>query len=412
MLYQRWLEIAHQHASEPAVIDAAAGQRLSFADLAGEVDRIPKCNDPILFPQGHSLDFIRTVLRGWRDDKIVCPLEAGQKPPAIPSPPKGCAHLKLTSATTGPARMIVFRAEQLFADAQNIVPTMGLKKDWPNVAFISLAHSYGFSNLITPLALFGIPLVLANPPLPEVLKRVASELREFTLPAVPALWQTWHDAGAIPKNVRLAISAGAPLSLNLEADIFKRHGLKIHNFYGSSECGGIAYDRSVTPRAEAALAGTALDSVLLRQTDGLLEVSGPAVGETYWPEADERLEKGSFLTCDLDELRAGEVYLRGRATDLINVAGRKVSPEVIERELLRHPAVRDCVVFGTPDAGSGRGECIAACVVGGTSEKELRDFLSPRVAPWQVPRIWHFMDALPRNERGKISRGELRKKLQ
>ena len=150
----------------------------------------------------------------------------------------------------------------------------------------------------------------------------------------------------------------------------------------------------------------------LRETDGLLEVSGPAAGETYWPEADERLDKGTFLTCDLVELRNGSVYLRGRATDLINVAGRKVSPEVIERELLRHPAVRDCVIFGTPDAGSGRGECIAACVVGAISEKDLRDFLSTRVAPWQVPRIWHFMDALPRNERGKISRGELRKKLQ
>src|SRR5438045_8288161 len=151
MPYQRGLEVAREHGTEPAVIDAAGSQRLSFAELAAEVDRIPKCSDPILFPQGHSLDFIRTVLRGWRDDKTVCPLEAGQKPPAIPPPPKGCAHLKLTSATTGPARMIVFRAEHLFADAQNIVSTMGLRKDWPNVAFISLAHSYGFPNLITPL---------------------------------------------------------------------------------------------------------------------------------------------------------------------------------------------------------------------------------------------------------------------
>jgi acyl-coenzyme A synthetase/AMP-(fatty) acid ligase len=266
---------------------------------------------------------------------------------------------------------------------------------------------------VLPLALFGIPLVLANPPLPEILRRIAGELSGFTLPAVPALWQAWREANAIPNNVRLAISAGAPLPINLEKDIFENRGLKIHNFYGSSECGGIAYDRSEAPRTDAALAGTALNNVSLRRTaDGLLEVSGPVVGETYWPEGDERLGGGTFLTCDLAELKDGNVYLRGRATDLINVAGRKVSPELIERELLRHPAVRDCVVFGTPDAGSGRGECIVACVVAETSEKDLREFLSPRVAPWQVPRIWHFVDALPRNERGKISRAELRKKLQ
>src|SRR3989442_1404516 len=183
MLYERWQRIAREHASEVAVFDGAAGQRLTFADLAREVDRAPKGKEPIGFPQGHSLDFVRTTLTGWRDGKIVCPLEVGQASPIIPPPPKCCAHLKLTSATTGPSRMIVFREEQLFADAQNIVSTMGLKTDWPNLAFISLAHSYGFSNLITPLALFGIPLVLASPPLPEVLKRVAIEITELTLAA-------------------------------------------------------------------------------------------------------------------------------------------------------------------------------------------------------------------------------------
>jgi acyl-CoA synthetase (AMP-forming)/AMP-acid ligase II len=63
-----------------------------------------------------------------------------------------------------------------------------------------------------------------------------------------------------------------------------------------------------------------------------------------------------------------------------------------------------------PDADSGRGECIAACVVAWASERELRDFLLAKVPAWQVPRVWHFMDALPRNERGKISRAELRRK--
>jgi long-chain acyl-CoA synthetase len=412
MLYDRWRQIAREHASEVAVRDASTNESITFADLADAIERAATPSAPVLFPQGHDTDFIRTVLLGWRFSRIVCPLENGQAPRAIDSPPATCAHLKLTSATTGPARMIVFREEQLFADAQNIVSTMGLRPEWPNIGFISLAHSYGFSNLILPLLLFGIPLTLAKPPLPEVLRALAKDLDAFTLAAVPALWQAWHEANAIPQNIRIAISAGAPLPLTLEADVFNKAGLKIHNFYGSSECGGIAYDRSETPRTDASLAGTALDNVAVSQTpEGLLTVSGGAVAETYWPGNHDRLKNRTFVTSDLVDLKSGHVYLRGRATDLINVAGRKVLPESIESALLRHPQVRDCVVFGMPDADSGRGECVTACVVSPVAERELREFLLATMPAWQVPRVWHFLDALPRNERGKISRAELRRKF-
>jgi acyl-CoA synthetase (AMP-forming)/AMP-acid ligase II len=409
MLYERWRQIAREHANELAVFD---GQRITFNELAESVDRAAAPEDEIIFPQGHGVEFVRAVLLAWKHGRVAFPVEAGQAPPTIGKLPEGCAHLKITSATTGPPRMIVFREEQLFADARNIVRTMGLRPDWPNAGLISLAHSYGFSNLVLPLLLFGIPLVLAKPPLPEILRAVAKEIGDFTLPAVPALWQAWHEAKALPENIRLAISAGAPLPLALERDIYNERGLKIHNFYGSSECGGIAFDSSDIPRTDADLAGRALDNVaLLRTPEGLLDVSGPAVAETYWPEPHPRLHNNSFVTSDLVELKYGQVYLRGRATDLINVAGRKVLPELIEAELRLHPAVRDCVVFGMPDADSGRGECIVTCIVAGASERDLREFLLARVPAWQVPRIWHFMDTLPRNERGKISRPELRRRF-
>src|SRR5437879_1003240 len=76
-------------------------------------------------------------------------------------------HLRTTSATGGPPCLVSFTAEQLAADAENVVATMGLRRDWPNLGVISLAHSYGFSNLIMPLLLHGIPLILAPAPLPE-----------------------------------------------------------------------------------------------------------------------------------------------------------------------------------------------------------------------------------------------------
>ena len=144
--------------------------------------------------------------------------------------------------------MVAFTAEQLAADAENIMVTMGLRPDWPNLGVISLAYSYGFSNLVLPLLLHGIPLYLAPSPLPVALRCAAHAQWNLTVAGVPALWHAWHKAGAILSNVRLAISAGAPLPLSLEQEVFAEHGVKIHNFYGCTECGGISYDAAPEPR--------------------------------------------------------------------------------------------------------------------------------------------------------------------
>src|SRR5205085_9914829 len=140
------------------------------------------------------------------------------KPLAVRTLPSSFVHLKSTSATTGQPRMVAFTAEQLMADAENIVQTMGLCAAWPNLGVISLAHSYGFSNLILPLLLHGIPLILVGSALPEAVRRAAATEGAVTLAAVPALWGKWHEGDAIPPNVRLAISAGAALPLKLEQD--------------------------------------------------------------------------------------------------------------------------------------------------------------------------------------------------
>jgi long-chain acyl-CoA synthetase len=411
MLYERWRQIARENRGEMALHDLASGERWTFAQLAtaaeqGDVAR------PVAHPQGR--EFVLTLLRAWRDGVVVCPLEAGQTPPVLDALSPGCIHLKTTSATTGAPRVVAFTAEQLAADAENIVATMGLRRDWPNLGVISLAHSYGFSNLILPLLLHGIPLVLVDAPLPEAVRQAADGLPGITLPAVPALWRAWHAAGAIPRNVRLAISAGAPLSLALEQAVFAASGLKIHNFYGSSECGGIAYDADAAPRTDESCVGAPMKNVRVEiAEDGCLEVLSGAVGETYWPENHANLNGGRFRTSDLAEVRDGRIFWRGRAGDQINVAGRKVSPDIIERALLGHPGVAACLVFGAPSADRERGETVVACVAAKKpmTGETLRQFLLGTLPAWQVPREWMFVDSLEADERGKISRAEWRRRF-
>ncbi len=415
MLYEHWRRIAAEQGHALALHDLASGRQWTFAGLARQAERLPKCNARVVCPQGHSAEFILTVLHAWRDNMIVCPLEPGQEPPLMRMPPAPCCHLKTTSATTGHPRQIAFRAEQLAADAENVVSTMGLRADWPNLGVISLAHSYGFSNLVLPLLLHGIPLILAPSPLPEVVRQASTLVPALTLPAVPALWNAWHQAGTLPRQIRLAISAGAPLSAALEKAVFKRSGLKIHNFYGSSECGGIAYDVATEPRSEDECAGTAMKNVLITlNAEGCVRVTSWAVGETYWPDPDHTLGGGRFQTSDLGELKDGWVYLRGRLGDQINVAGRKISPASIERVLAQHGAVKECLVFGFPSDDADRAEIIVACVAANhpVAADDLKQFLLARLPAWQVPRKWWFQDSLSANQRGKLSRAEWRKRFE
>ena len=288
---------------------------------------------------------------------------------------------------------------------------MGLDPAEPNLGVLSLAHSYGFSNLITPLLLQGIPLILVPSPLPELIQRAAAGFSRLTLPAVPALWRAWHEAGAIPGAVRCAISAGAPLSLALEQAVFARSGLKLHNFYGASECGGIAYDGTLQPRSDERIAGSALHRVSLGiGPTECLEVRGEAVGSGYWPQSEPTLKAGCFRTSDLVELTPeGGVHLLGRAADLMNVAGRKLAPETVEVVLRAHPGVKECLVFGVPAPDDPRGELVVACVEApGVTNASLREHAARHLVAWQVPREWWRVDALPVGVRGKLSRAEWR----
>jgi acyl-coenzyme A synthetase/AMP-(fatty) acid ligase len=407
MLYERWQKVARERRNEVALRDLASRKCWTFAQLDREAETPFPGNPAMVFPQGHTPEFIFTVLRAWRWNAVVCPLESHKQPLTVSPPPPPCCHLKTTPASTGMPRAVAFTEEQLAADARAIVMTMGLRPDWPNIGVISMAYSYGFSNLVLPLLLHGIPLFLAPSPLPVVLLDAVHSHCDVTVAGVPALWRAWHKAGAILHNVRLAVSAGAPLPLLLERDVFEEHGVKIHNFYGSTECGGVTYDATATPRLDETSVGRPLQDVeVALNPDGVLIVRSRAVGETYWPEPADTLGEGRFQTCDLAEITDGTVSLRGRTNDQINVAGRKVSPATIEQALREHEAVAECLVFGVPSGDPDRIDLIVACVTADrrSTTEELKQFLLGKLPSWQVPREWWFVKSLGANARGVVSR--------
>ena len=418
-LYHLWLSVAALRNAELALREPHGGRNWSFAQLRELAQQAPP-SPPLLHSSARGLALIVDVLRAWRDGAVLLADDgSGVPPPLLSMLQPGICHLKVTSGSTGTPRHVQFRAEQLAADAAQIVTTMGLRADWPNLGVISMAHSYGFSNLVLPLLLHGVPLWLLDNPLPETLRRALDTSHPLTLAAVPAMWQAWDRVGLEFAAVRLAISAGAPLPLALETAVFNRCNLKIHNFYGSSECGGIAYDRTAVPRSQATFVGTPMAGVTLTcdPATSCLRITSAAVAEGYVtadPAADPAADPGdgTWLASDLVHIDEQEaVYLLGRAGDFISVAGHKLAPSRIEEILQRIAGVRHCLVFGVPSPNAIRVEDVVACVnLAADTDLQVLKSAFTALPSTYCPRHWWLTADLQPDARGKFSRSHWRER--
>jgi len=324
--------------------------------------------------------------------------------------------LKLTSGTTAAPRAIRFRSHQLLADCNQICDTMGISDDDLNFGVIPVSHSYGFSNLLTPLMARGVPMVVSRDRTPRAVLADLARTGATVFPGTPAFYQAFCDIGDVPPlpKLRLCISAGAPLSSAVAKKFFEKFKQPIHSFYGASECGGICYDRHGTT-FEDGLVGQPMQGVEVELIDptesaSQIRVRSAAVSDGYFPEPnDQKLGDGVFVPDDLLERHDSALKIVGRISDVINVAGKKVNPAEVEAHLLRFKGVRQAVVFGRPTGAGLRNEEVAACVRASpdVSESDVLRFCRTALSGWQVPKRIFIVDIIPTNERGKISRREL-----
>ncbi len=328
--------------------------------------------------------------------------------------------LKLTSGTTAAPRAIRFRSHQLLADCNQICDTMNISDEDLNFGVIPVSHSYGFSNLLTPLMARGVPIVVSRDRTPRAVLADLARTGATVFPGTPAFYQAFSDIGDVPPlpKLRLCISAGAPLSSAVAKKFFEKFRQPIHSFYGASECGGICYDRHGTT-FEDGLVGQPMQGVEVELIDptestSQIRVRSAAVSDGYFPEPnDQKLGNGVFVPDDLLARHDSALKIVGRVSDVINVAGKKVNPAEVEAHLLGFKGVRQAVVFGRPTGAGLRNEEVAACVLASpeVSESELLRFCRTALSGWQVPKRIFIVDIIPTNERGKISRRELARRF-
>jgi acyl-coenzyme A synthetase/AMP-(fatty) acid ligase len=240
-----------------------------------------------------------------------------------------------------------------------------------------------------------VPAHAVDIPFPRVVADALAKHERLVLPAVPSIWRAWHRSGILADasaRIALAVSAGAPLSLELETAVFESCGLKLHNFYGASECGGISFDASATPRACARDLGTPLDGVSVVVHDsGRFLVTSTSVATGYTEtRPGEILGEGRFLTQDFGTISTGRLQLGSSGAESINVAGRKIGPAKIESVLMATGLVTRARVFGVPAHDPERVEEITAMVElkSDGQLEDLRQLALTKLAGWEYPRHW------------------------
>jgi long-chain acyl-CoA synthetase len=130
----------------------------------------------------------------------------------------------------------------------------------------------------------------------------------------------------------------------------------------------------------------------------------------YWQNPDATkasLRHGWLHTGDVGVFdQEGYLHLKDRSKDLIISGGSNIYPREVEEVLLMHDGVREVSVIGRPDRDWG--EAVVAYVVGEASAAELDALCLTRIARFKRPKDYVFVDALPKNNYGKILKTELR----
>jgi long-chain acyl-CoA synthetase len=350
---------------------------------------------------------------------------------AAPDPYRAIAALQYTGGTTGVPKGAALTHRNLQVNALQMVAWYpGVERGAERiVALLPLFHVFGMTCAMNFALCVGAQIILLPPfDLVQLLTTIDRK-RPTILPGVPTLYRAinhHHDVGRYDlSSLRLCVSGGASLPLEVRQRFEELSGCTLVEGYGLTECpvvscnpiGGAGKRGSIG----LPLPGTRVEVVSLEDhrtvlgpnQTGELCVRGPQVMAGYWNRADETaaaLESGRLHTGDIGYMdEDGACFVVDRLKELIICSGFNVYPRVVEEAIYAHPDVAEVAVCGVPDGY--RGETVKAFVVARDparlDEAALLTFLEDRLSPIEMPKLIEFRDQLPKSAVGKILKREL-----
>ncbi|MEL6963788.1 MAG: AMP-binding protein, partial [Pseudomonadota bacterium] len=296
---------------------------------------------------------------------------------------------------------------------------------------LPLFHVFAVSVVLSFGIRVGVTLtLLPRFDLDQVLKTIVRK-RPTMLPGVPTMYNAISSHKDIDRadltSIKLCLSGGAPLPIEVKQTFENKAGCTIVEGYGLTEAPVTHCNPFVGLQKQGSfgvpMPGTSIEIVSIEDGETVLPpgergevcLSGPQVMKGYWRRTDETkaaLRNGRLHTGDIGYLDVdGYGFIVDRLKDLIICSGFNVYPRVVEEALYEHPEVLEAAVCGIAD--DYRGETVKAYVVrkdgAHLDEATLITFLQERLSPIELPKIIDFRDDLPKSAVGKILKKELRR---
>jgi acyl-coenzyme A synthetase/AMP-(fatty) acid ligase len=288
----------------------------------------------------------------------------------------------------------------------------------PNLVPVSLSLWAGIYQVLFAFRL-GAPVVLMERFDPREFARLVAryDIRSSVLPPAAMVMLLQDPEVDDLHPLRYVRSVSAPLSPAHARAFHDRFGTAILNGYGQTELGGevvgwSAADWKEHGAAKLGAVGRPHAGIDVRvSAEGELEIRSPAPLPADDPALEGRVTADGWLrTGDLGRVdEDGFVWVDGRVSSMINRGGLKVFPDEVEEALRAHPGVQDVAVAGVPDARLGEvpWAFVVAAPGAAIDAGELTAWARDRLAAYKVPIDVRFVDALPRNEIGKLLRQDL-----
>jgi fatty-acyl-CoA synthase len=352
------------------------------------------------------------------------------------------AAMCYTSGTTGDPKGVVYTHRSIWLHSMQVCMTDSMALSQADRALVIVPQFHAMSWGLPYAALMvGASLIMPDRFLqPEPLAAMIAAEKPTMAGAVPTIWQgllallEQKPQDLAPLERAVVGGSACPPSL---MKAFDGHGVTIIHAWGMTETsplGSVSRPPAGLSPADAweyrILQGRFPASVRARLIDddgnelpwdneavGELECAGPWVAAAYYrvepgQEGSEKFSPDGWLrTGDVGAITPdGFLRLTDRSKDIIKSGGEWISSVDLENAVMAHPAVAEAAVIGVPDEKWSERPLVAVVLREGQSATpaDLQGFLSDKVAKWQLPENWTFVDEVPKTSVGKFDKKRLR----
>jgi long-chain acyl-CoA synthetase len=339
------------------------------------------------------------------------------------------AVILYTSGTTGKPKGAELTHANLYVNARTKLETLiQLSEEDVILGALPLFHSFGQTAAMNAGLMAGACLSLLPRFDPVKALQIMERDRVSVFLGVPTMYTAML---AVPEaerpdtsSLRVCISGGASLPVEVLRAFEGQFGVKILEGYGLSETSPVASFNHPDRERKPGSIGTPIREVEMKVFDeddrevpqgevGEIVIKGPNVMKGYWQRSEataEAMRGGWFHTGDLAKVdEDGYFFIVDRKKDLIIRGGYNVYPREVEEVLYEHPAVAEAAVVAVPHAELGEEVGAAVALKDGAeaTPEELQAFVKERVAAYKYPRHVWLVPELPKGPTGKILKREI-----